>query len=547
MEQTYTAQTLWQDFSPESEDLDVDLLRTETQNGVTTKRLYFTGRTFGGGRKSRVYAVVCKPAEKPASKAVLVIGDYSKPIETSVLQDIASRGNIAVAIDFAGRNDRGLFTLYPLDVDYCNADAAPDRYYIGETAKQTKLYEYALNSMRAVTYLLKEEKARKVSVITVFKGSYVGLIVLGTDKRLSRGAVLFGDLHSNYKGKDQNDADVEQLDEDELNEHLEESEKAQKWGLALSPQAYASQIDAPLYVINSADSAKVDVIKSNKMYYRINDDSRMLILPNTIDFLPADYTDGVMKWLNGDKIPKETEITSFYDGNGDYCLKVKAPKETADVSFWYCCNPDSYAKYWLNAKAEKEENCYVAKPDLYEKECKILAFAVVNGAVSVSTTILDEKVNVKNVKIYNNIIFSGNGRQQLISIKDENWWNIDSYGSLAKGYLDIVGMKGRWLATFALNDKNVRKNNQSLTFSFDVCSDTKQQLSVFAVCNFGRSNEAYSQQVELFGDGKWKRVTVDGEKLRRVGDGKSLSDKEAVDLLIIHGENDIIVNNLCLI
>lgn len=546
MEQTYTAKTLWQDFAPDAEPLDVNVLRVTEQNNVITKKLFFTGRTFGV-RKSRVLAVVCRPANKTATKAVLVVGDYSKPIDTAVLQDIAARGKIAIAIDFAGRNNCELCTLYPFDVDYCNADVARDKFYVGESAKQTKLYEYALNSMRAVTYLIQEEKARKVSIVTVFNGSYVGLMVLGTDKRISRGVILFGNLNINYRGVVQSDYNVEHLDEEQLNEHVEEKEKAQKWGLALSPQAYASQIDVPLYVINSANSARVDVAKVNGMYFRINDDSRMLILPHTIDFLPSRYTDGVINWLDGDKIPRETEITSFYDENGDYCLKVKAPKDTTNVSFWYCSNADSYAKHWVKAQSTQEDNCYIAKLDLYEKECKVSAFAVLDGAVSVSTTILEEQVTVKNVKMFNNIIFSGNGKQQLISIKNDHWWNVDSYGSLEKGYLDIVGMKGKWLATFALSDKSVRRKNQSLTFSFDVASDTKQTLSVFAVCRFGKDNESYRQQVELVGDGKWKRVTVDEGKLRRVPDGKSLSDNEVVELIIIHAEDDFIVNNICLI
>jgi len=545
MEQMYNSKTLWQDFSPTSEALDVNVLETVEADGIIEKRLYFTGRATENSCMSRVYAVVCSKSVKQSKSAVLVVGDYKKTIETDVLRDFAERGFVAMSIDFPGRRDKGIYTIYPFDLDYCNADVAPDMFELTDTAKETKFYEYALNCMRAVTYLIEEEKAAKVSLVTSGIGSYIGLIALGVDKRIVNGAVLFGSLNKIVSDAEE-ERKVDLSDEEKLNEHLEQSEKAQKWTVALSPQAYALQIDVPLYVVNSANSMLTDVVEVNKMYYRINDDSRMLILPLSIDFMPSEYAMSVIKWLKSAEIPKEEELSSFYDNNGDYNLKLKTKKKKSQISIWYCTNPESHAKYWKKADVKEEEQGFSAKLDLYEQNCEILAFAVLDGDVAISTPIFREKVTVVNVKNPNNIIFIGNGSQDLISLSLDKWWNVVGHGNLAKGYLDIVGMKGRSLATYALNDKSVRRS-LSLAFSFDVCSSFKQTLYVSAVCVGDGVTETYRQQVELTGDGKWTRVTISGEKFRRVDDGKSLSEKKVVDLLIIHAENDIIVNNICLV
>lgn len=546
MEQLYTSTTLWQDFDPTSEDLDVNILKTTEQNGIVTKQVYFTGRSFADGGKTRVFATICNLKDKASKKAVLVVGNYKLPIDVNVLQDLAKRGFVAMAIDFAGRRETGLHTLYPGNVSYCNAEEALDLFEITQTAKETKLYEYALNARRAVTYLFKEDKVTKVSLITVGKGAYVGLIALGSDKRFTNGVVLFGSLRELAMSSG---AKVDLSDSDDLSVHLEQNEKKQKWAFALAPQAYASQITVPLYVINSANSAAVDISEVDKMFYRINDDSRLLIVPQSIDFLPSEYCDSVINWIKGSKIPAEAELTSFYDSNGDYNVKIKKDKKTSQISVWYCTNASSgCAKYWVKANVEQDDNYCVAKINLYEKQCDVISFAVLDGNIAISTPFLSESVTVKNIKVPNNIIFSGSGSQNLLSLNADKdcWWNTKSQGDFVKGYLDIVGMQGKILATFALNDKSIRRN-PSLTFSFDVCCSVKQTLYVSSVCNFGSTNDAYTQSVELTGDGKWQRVTIEGEKFRRVEDGKSLAEKEKIDLLVIHADNEFIVNNLCLI
>lgn len=544
MEQLYTSKTLWQDFSPTAEPLDVNVMNTCEEGNVVTKNVYFTGRVFDGISRTRVFATVCRPTDKTTKRAVLVVNDYKKPIDSAVLKDLAKRGFIAVAIDFAGRCKKGLHTLYPEIIDYCNADVAPDMFTIIKTARETKFYEYALNCMRAITYLIEAEKATKISLMTVAKGVRVGMIVMGADKRLCNGAVLFGGLRTKYPMENA-DSDI-LTDKDELNEHLEESDKSQKWMLALSPQAYASQIDIPLYVVNSANSMYVDVLESNAMYNRINDNSRMLILPLSIDFLPADYSQSVISWMQGSKIPKEVELSSFYDKNGDYNLKLKTDKDPSQVSIWYCANSGTRAKYWMKANVTQGDNFLFAKLDMYENNCDLLAFAVLEGETAISTPIFEENVKVNNVKPPNNILFSGAGSQNLISVSYKEWWNADTQGKLAKGFLNIVGMKGRALATFALNDKSVRRS-LSLMCSFDICCSAKQVLNVTAVCNFGKTNDHYRQQVELLGDGKWQRVIIEGAKFRRVDDGKSLLEKDLVDLLIIHADDEFIINNICLL
>ena len=540
MDNILNSQNLWEGFDPSAEQLDAVVLKQTKTDGVITKSVYFTGRTLKNGTKSRVYAQICYKGTCTNKPAVLVVSNYSHPIDVEALCDIASRGCVAMSIDCAGRREQGVYTLYPDELDYCNEDVARTIFEIFDTPRETKLFEYALNCRRAITYLQQVEKVSSVSVLTAGKGVYVGIIVLGVDKRVKNGAILFGNLNRAYP-------EASAQDKDDIEHNVDYDNRRQVWTLGLAPQTYALQIKVPVYVVNSANSPYVDLMQASKVFLRVNSDSRFLILPNTMDYLPCGYVDGVIHWLKGGVAPAKSEIKSFFDG-ADYCLRVVTSHPLNKTSLWYCTN-EGLAKHWTKAELTESDNGYVAKLNLYEKECTVTAYALFNADISTSTTLFSERVTVQSVKKASNNIFSGTGKQMLIPLSvDRKFWNVNLLPKLAKGYLDIVGAEGKALATFALNDKSILKN-PAFTVCFDVCSKVKQQLKITAVCKFGDKNECYEQSSMLIGNGKWERVNFDRANFHSVKDGKQLPEPgtRKVEMLVISAESDIIVNNIFLV
>lgn len=540
-----TSQTLWENFDPTAEQLDIDLIKQAHKDGVVTKQLYFTGRTVQHG-KTRVYGTVCYPTNGTNHSAVLLVGSYSKTIEIDALHDLAKRGFVAMSVDLAGTREKGLHTLYPEELDYCNQVNAVPIFTIADTARETKLYEYAVCCRRAITYLLDVEHVPQVSVLTVGKGVYVGIIVLGVDARVKNGAILFGNLYRNYPVLDQ-DENMLDAGKDELERHIAYDTLRQQWTMGLAPQTYAQQIKVPVYVVNSANSPFVDVMQTSKTMLRVNGDSRLLVLPTSMDYLPSRYTDSVTHWLKGYLPKPRSEIRSFRNQSGDYCILVKTDCPLAKTSLWYCTDFESRAKHWTKATLVSSEEGYIAKLNLYEKECNIAAFAVFDEDVAESTMLLAEKVTANNVIKALNIIFSGTGKQTLVPlVADGAWWNVNLEPHLDKGYLGILGAKGRTLATFAINDKSIRIN-PAFTVVFDACSHVRQQVKLLAITKFGEENLIYSQSVQLIGNGKWEHVTFDKVNFHRDSDGKQLLDSEKVDMLIIHADEEILVNNIFLV
>lgn len=538
MDSVKNSQALWEGFDPTVEPLDVAVLRQTKSKGIVTKSVYFTGRVLHNNAKSRVFAQICYRDTCAGKPAVLVVSNYSHEIDRAALADIATRGFVAMSIDFAGRTEVGLYTLYPEEMSYCNADVAHSIFEITDTPRETKLFEYALNCRRAITYLFNEEKVSSVSVLTAGKGVYAGIIALGVDSRIKNGVILFGNLNRDYP-----DETLEQ--KADLKQDVDYETRRQVWTLGLAPQTYASQIKVPVYIVNSANSPYLDLMRTNKMFFRVNSDSRMLVIPNTMDYLPTSYVDGVIRWLNGYEAPEKSEIKSYFDG-GDFCLRVVTSHPIDKTSLWYSTN-DGVAKHWNKAELTATDNGYVAKLNLYEKQCTVTAYATFDADISVSTTLFCEHVTAINVKKAANIIFSGAGKQTLIPLATERkWWNVDLHQKLVKGYLNIMGVKGKAFGTFAINDKSILKN-EAFTVCFDVCSTTPQSVKVTAVCGFGDTNECYSQTQQIIGNGKWERLNFDRANFHNVREGKSIDEDKQVEMLVISADNDIIVNNIFLV
>lgn len=541
------SQSLWENYDPTAEPLDANVFKTVEKDGLITKHLYFTGRSLDEKRKTRVYGVVCYKNTNPAKQAVLYVDDYKQPINLAELEQLARSGFVAMSVDFAGRSDKGLYTAYPDGLNYCDAVTAPDMFEVTTTAKETKLYEYALNCMRAITYLETLDKIKGVSVVTMGRGSYVGVIVMGVDTRLTNGVVLFGALSCKYPEDSEEEA-VDITDPEKLKRHLDYDIHRQSWTLGLAPQTYAMQIKIPVYVVNSANSAHVDIERVNKTNARMNKDCRFLTLPNAIDYVTDKYFESVVRWIKGAQVPLPQTLTAGVDANGEYCIRVHTSSSINKTSVWYCSNAKGRAKYWRSAKLTREGAYYLAKLDLYDRENSIIAFCLADREVATSTPLFYDEVSVARPKFVNKNIFSGNGTQYLIRLDPVGRaLNVELEQQLSEGYLGIVGAKGKALATFAISDSTLCKN-ASLTLGLDICCNERQELTVVGVCGFGSEHkEEYRQTLQLDGAGKWQRITVERENFRRIGDGKQIAERGVIDMIAMYADEEFIVNNVFLV
>ena len=538
-----TTKILWEGFSPSAEQLDVTVAKVVVEDKITSKKIYFTGRTFASGRKTRVCANICIPNKK-STKAVLLVSPSGRENIYQEIYDIAERGLVAMAVDIDGRTETGCGTMYPEEVGYCNAVENKDVFFFGENVRESKLYEQSLSCMRAITYLMEEEHVSTISVVTIGHCSAVGTIVCAQDKRVTNGVFLFGDLNIDYPEKD-----FVVDGKASLQEQFDHDDKSQAWTMGLAPQSYIMKITVPVYVVSSANSHRVDVTEVSKAFYRLNDQSSLLIVPDLIESLDSRYIKNVIAWCKGTTANNDHEL-SYVEENGDYFVKLQTSASLGDCAIWYCTNANSRAKHWVRARLTQGEDCYIAKLDLYQENCNVIAFAEIAGKVTVSSTLLEIPVKrAANLKAPSRIVFTGEGDNHLISVTERKAWIFaNAEYKRKKGYLGIVGAQGNNLATFAISDASVEKT-ASFAVTFDICATAKGDLTVEVVCNYGTTNDTYQAKVALHGDGKWQRVTVDCNNFMSNGNERSkpMAGDQVPQLLVLKSQQTFLVNNIILV
>lgn len=538
-----TNKTLWEGFDATAEQLDVTVAKTVAQDKYTFTKVYFTGRTFASGRKTRICANICQPNKK-SGKAVLLITRSRRSFNQNELLDIAQNGFITMSIDVDGRTESGCGTMYPEEVSYCNAVENKDIYFFDGTVRNSKLYEQALCAMRAITYLVDVEGASSVSVVTIGSCSSIGAIVCAQDKRVTNGMLLFGNLNIDYP-----EADFVVDGKASLQDQFAHDDKSQAWTMGLAPQSYLMNITVPVYVVNSANSHRVDVVEVSKSFNRLNNQSRLLIVPDLFDWLDARYTKSVIAWCKGATTEEENEIGYFVE-NGEYFVKLKTSAKIEDSAIWYCTNANSRAKHWSKAQLVERDDGYVAKLDLYQQNCNVVAFSQITGKITTSSTLLEIPVkNAQNVKMANSILFTGEGQNQLIAVGSSKY-NLFTTSEFKrkKGYLGIVGAQGNGLATFALTDPSV-KTRSHFAVTFDICATEQKPLTIAVVCNYGQTNDIYIATKALIGDGKWQRVTVDANDFYSSSTerSKQMPAEQIPQLLVLKSQQTFLVNNIILV
>ncbi len=554
MDRILSPMALWQDFDAAAHPLETNIIEQTENGGIVTQRIYFTGVALDSGEKVRVYAVVCYKNTASQKPAVLLVNSPSQPIDEEELAFWATNGMVAMSIDYNGESTARHYTIYPQSIPYANYTAYPtgDFDISGNTAKETKWYYYIANSKRAITYLLSLGFVKFVSVLSVGEGSKISLAVM-TDSCVKCGSVVYGNINipNPYETDDEDDAKVTaDSDDDEVHTQLAESEKAQIWEIGLSPQSYLPLITAPVYYVCGGNSKAVNVESFSNAVTRANADSRLLILPDTLDYLPNDATSGLIRWLKGNTaVVSDLHLVSMDSKTSPvFCLTTS--QDAQSLSVWYCRQPSVNGNNWVRAQLvpTEQQGVYQATADVYVADSTVYAVAVCEGDVTVSTGLVAAKSDGNDVKTPSFVLYGGENDSPFISINNDNGkWHGQEYSlNRCKGYLGIYGIKGKSMGTFAIRDSSIR-HVESDAVTFDICCDVRQTLYVITVHDFGGDNQTYCAKVQLIGDSKWQHITLSTENFFRVTDGHGMSQDMTADMLVFKADEKFILNNVMLV
>jgi hypothetical protein len=547
----HSAAGLWKDFDGDGLVLDEHIVSENvTDDGLVRKWVYFNGREADGG-VSRVLALVVRKKDKTKLPVLVLVAPSGEPVDEEIAVYWAKKGYAVIAADNAGESDSELFTIYPESIRYANFRYGGRHLTHCDTnAKETAWYEWAVNTRRAVTYMMNEEYAdsESVGLVSMRDASIVACMVGAFDKRVSSCAVLFGSCWIDL----------------ECNESDDEEER-DRWLAAIAPQSYLMFMHTPFYICVGTNSSLTDIDKTYKSLESVPEETpkAMYLVPGMLDDGDDEFFINLDKWFNftiknRGRFPQIPEIQFEAENRNLYALvNVNKDECVKGVEVYYArATENKRTRHWVKKTAENlGDNDFRAQLEVMSLSGAGYCFCNVTfkGGFTMSsnlTVVKDRQFAEMELDLAQRtkLVFQGSSNGTQFISYDPTGENDRTFLRTHRlegkeGPFNIKGIAGTAVSTFALNDiKYIKEENSTLMF--DVYSSRSQTLNVYYVRNFATANQSsFHAAVELVGGDIWQKVGLNASDFHSETDKPPTNWSDVQVLAFVCGD-EIIINNI---
>lgn len=380
-----TPADVWKDYDPDAGDFKEKIISEETKDGIYYKDSYISA--YVNGEEVRVY---CKYAVKADAKnapgLMNVHGWYALP---RLDMDLVNEGWAVLAHDYCGKREgRPHYTKYPKELVYGNMgqkSANPEGYQPLDPAQiakpsQTPDYLWSAIQRRALSYLLAQKEVDK-SRIGAKGYSYGGTIIwnLGMDPRVKAVIAYFGSGWLTYyrdKGVFMYKVPYTEPPKTPVEEMIL---------TAIAPEAHSPYITAATLWLNGTNDHHGGHERGEQNFKKFQ-----LGVPWDFAHQPRAHHDTSMLgntaklWLEKHVLGKDitwparpvTEIKLDAAGVPEFHIKPGSPEKIKSLEVYASLKePNNCARLWLDAKAEKKGETWVAKIPVKNVDDYVFAFA----------------------------------------------------------------------------------------------------------------------------------------------------------------------------
>ncbi|MFM8981451.1 MAG: alpha/beta hydrolase family protein, partial [Spartobacteria bacterium] len=378
-----TPPEVWKDYDPDAGDFKEEIISEETKDGIYYKDSYISA--YVNGEEVRVY---CKYAVKAGAKnapGLLNVHGWYAP--TRLDMDLVNEGWAVLAHDYCGKKEgRDHYTKYPKELVYGNMDqqsANPEGYKpFDQVTKPSQASDYLWYAIqrRALSYLLAQKEVDK-SRIGAKGYSYGGSLMwnLAMDPRVKAVVAYFGSGWLNYY----RDKGVWLYNNPYVEPPKTPSEEIIVTSIA--PEAHSPYITAATLWLNGTNDHHGGHERGASNFKKFQPG-----VPWDFALQPRAHHDTsklgntANLWLNKHVLGKDiawparpvAEIKLGTDGVPEFHIKPGSPDKIESLEVYICLKePNNYARLWLDAKAEKKGDSWVAKLPVKNVDDYVFAFA----------------------------------------------------------------------------------------------------------------------------------------------------------------------------
>lgn len=507
-----TPPEVWKDYDPDAGDFKEEIILEETKGGIYYKDSYISA--YVNGEEVRVF---CKYAVKAgAQKAPGLLNIHGWYAATRLDMDLVNDGWAVLAHDYCGkRAGRPHYTKYPKSLIYGNMDqptANPEGYAPFDLKKiskpsQSPDYLWCALQRRALSYLLAQKEVDKTRIGA--KGfSYGGTIIwnLGMDPRVKAIMAYFGSGWLTYYR--------EKAVWMYKNPYVEPPKTPTEEMIltSIAPEAHSPYITAATLWLNGTNDHHGGHERGEQNFKKFQPG-----VPWDFAHHPRGHHDtsklgNIAKlWLEKHVLGKHidwparptTAIKLDAAGVPEIHVKPASIDKIESLDVYYALKePNNCARYWLDAKAEKQGNEWVAKLPVKNIDDYVFSFANIRykGDIVISTD-FTAAIPSKLGKAVATRVDAEDG--------SESWSDVGPVEGVG-GIKALRPLNNRFGTTCRQFDEPKRKAPKGAVMNFRFYCTQPQTIILSA-------NDHFSTEIEITASNDWQAIEIRPEQLRFQG------------------------------
>lgn len=342
---------LWHGFDPRALPLEIEVLQTWQEEGVTFEKLRFTGEVAEGGEKVRVFAIQGAPTGGKRLPGILHIHGGGQTASLAWVKFWTGRGYVCVSFDFCGPwQQRTEYTEWG-PIEQGNMAKAQGGLQVHPTPRESSWYHWALVSRRALT-LLESHPAvdpKRLGIFGISVGGNLTWMVAGSDRRVKAAVPCYGSGY-NYDNR------------------------KKLWGFppltgdlalfkqTLSPEAHAPYVTCPILHLNATNDFHAWMDASYETLSAAKGPTRQAFTPRYNHHIEPEQGANLERWMDwhlrgGRPFPK-TPVLAVRLGNDGVpraVLSSDGAESVKRVDVYYTLGDKlPPARFWRSAEVSRQ-------------------------------------------------------------------------------------------------------------------------------------------------------------------------------------------------
>ena len=505
-----TPTQLWQGFDPEGK-LDVNFVSNQTIDDVTVKSLYFNAFGDDGG-SVRAFARILLPADCPKNNKRFILFLARPDVDPMpyVLR-VAAKGYPVGYVDLSGEGE--LATQYEGAYAYGKYAVAKDNLHnCTPSALASPVLLWTKIYCRFVSLVL--QLYPKVMPIAFAEEQTNEILwpLCAKDMRLYGGVSVLG-------------SGIVQMDEANT---IAEDENAQKWAIALSPQAYAKYTVCPMLVVTASNHKGHSVDKLDALVNLLPvPEMCATVVANRLCTQIADSTEyTIWRWIEGryverKELPKNPTVTYTTGDDGIIRFVVSSDvteKKIAEQSLYYAYNEEDSAYRAWQCQTKKGEGDASFGVRIAEVDKVLFAYASVRyrDGVEIASPMLriDLPPELARRRLTpSKLLYDTSMGAAFFAETDDIVLDSSLYGEgqSPNGVGGLYTSKGD-LVSFCVGES--RRVNPEGSFSLSAYSPEERNFSIIITVFENGQYHDYTAGVFLHASSEWQRIRLDAADFR---------------------------------